>query len=67
MLLRGVTEDEILFVLHQYSVTYPAHNGGTSLQAHLPDGSRLVVWLANGFPLIEPLFIKSVVRRHADE
>lgn len=63
MSLRRVTEEEILHVLFRYSVTYPAHNGGTSLLAFFPDGSHLKIWVANSMPIKEPIFIKSVGRR----
>ncbi|WP_150121992.1 DUF4258 domain-containing protein [Candidatus Planktophila sulfonica] len=63
MLERRVTEEEINYVLHRYSLTYPADKGGTSLFAELPDGRKLVVWLANSRPLNKPFFIKSVARR----
>ena len=63
MQLRAVTEEEILYVLQHFSLTYPAHDGGTSLIAYFPDKSQLKIWVANGLPLEEPIFIKSVGRR----
>ena len=63
MQLRRVTEEEILYVLFRYSMTYPSHNGGTSLLAYFPDGSQLKIWVANALPIAEPIFIKSVGRR----
>jgi hypothetical protein len=63
MLERGVTEDEILYVLFRYSLTFPADNGGTSLLAYFPDGSHLTVWVANPMPITEPIIVKSVGRK----
>jgi hypothetical protein len=63
MRLRRVTEEEIIYVLQRFSLTYPAHHGGTSLIAYFPDRSQLKIWVANALPLHEPIFIKSVGRR----
>lgn len=60
---RRVTEDEIVYVLQRFSLTYPAHDGGTSLIAYFEDGSHLKIWVVNRLPLQEPVIIKSVGRR----
>ena len=63
MRLRGVTEEEVAYVIHNYSTTYPADNSGTTLFGVLADGSTVRLWVAGGLPLQEPVIIKSVVGR----
>lgn len=63
MALRRVTEEEIEFVLKNYSMTYPSDNGGTTLFALLNDGSSVRLWVVGGLPLEEPVIIKSLVGR----
>ena len=64
MRLRGVTEEEVVYVIHNYSTTYPADNSGTTLFGVLADGSSVRLWVAGGLPLQEPVIIKSVVGRN---
>jgi uncharacterized protein YuzE len=47
---RRVTEEEIVYVLQRFSLTYPAHDGGTSLIAYFEDGSHLKIWVVNRLP-----------------
>ena len=63
MALRRVTEAEIEFVLQNYSMAYPADDGGTTLFALLGDGTSVRLWVVGGLPLEEPVIIKSLVGR----
>lgn len=63
MALRRVTEGEIEFVLQNYSITYPADNGGTTLFALLGDRTSVRLWIVGGLPLEAPVIIKSLVGR----
>ena len=61
MLLRGVTELEVIYILQMHTVTYPANHGGTTLQGKLENGKNVRIWVTNSLPLREPIIIKSLV------
>jgi hypothetical protein len=61
MRLRGITESDVIYILRLHTVTYPANNGGTTLQGVLLNGEIVRIWVANGLPLAEPIIIKSLV------
>ena len=38
MNLEGITESDVIYILRLHTVTYPANNGGTTLQGVLLSG-----------------------------
>jgi hypothetical protein len=61
MQLRKITESDVVYILRSHTVTYPANNGGTTLQGVLLDGEIVRIWVANSLPLVGPIIIKSLV------
>jgi hypothetical protein len=61
MLLRGVAESEVVYILQMHTVTYPSNHGGTTLQGKLENGKVVRIWVTNSLPLREPIVIKSLV------
>ena len=61
MKLRGITESDVIYILQSHRVTYPANNGGTTLQGVLLTGEIVRIWVVNSLPFEEPIIIKSLV------
>lgn len=62
---REVSEEEIIYTLGNFHMTVPGHNGGIGLFAKQPGGSTVILWIAGTIPLVEPVIIKTVVKRGA--
>jgi hypothetical protein len=60
---RNVSEEEIIFTLRNFHITVPGNNGGTGLFAHMPNGDTVILWIVGELPLIEPVIIKTTVKR----
>ena len=60
---RNVNEEDVYFVLNNFHTTLPGHQNGIGLFARVPQGDTVILWLAGSLPLVEPVIIKTVVRR----
>jgi hypothetical protein len=62
-LQRKVSEDDIFYALYHFHLTVPGDNDGTGLFATVPQGDTVILWIEGKLPLVEPVIIKTVVRR----
>jgi hypothetical protein len=60
---RNVSEDDVYFTLNNFHMTLPGHENGIGLFARVPQGDTVILWIAGTLPLVEPVIIKTVVRR----
>jgi hypothetical protein len=60
---RNVSEEDIFFTLNNFHMTLPGRDNGIGLFARVPQGDIVIVWIVGSLPLIEPVIIKTVVRR----
>ncbi len=56
---RGITMDQIEFVLTAHDFSVPSKKGGTEIWRTFPDGRQLKVWVTNELPLGNRVIIKS--------
>jgi hypothetical protein len=62
-LQREVSDEDIFYVLYKFHLTVPGDDDGTGLFATVPQGDTVILWIDGKLPLIEPVIIKTVVRR----
>jgi hypothetical protein len=60
MKMRGVSLLDIQQALNNIYFSKPARNGGHEYVGYTARGRALKVWTSAGFPLVEPVIIKSV-------
>lgn len=60
LLERGVSRDDVIFVLEHYTLSVPAHKGGVKYTATLTDGRRLSVVLVRPLDVSKTNVVKTV-------
>lgn len=56
---RGISRDDVIFVLEHYTLSVPAHKGGVKYSATLPDGRQLSVVLIRPLDVAKTNVVKT--------